>query len=128
VESSLTHAWAIRELEGKIRDNQTTIFRCKAYGDPEKEIEPYYRMNEDLQATVDFLKSPSVPPSLSPAEVAAQTWKEAAKLLQYATAYGASVETIIENFERNAEPANPIMVAQTSSWDMVIIDLKENDK
>lgn len=53
---SLTHSWAIRELEQKIRENSTTIMRCKAYGDPEHEYRMYYDMNKELQGTIDFLK------------------------------------------------------------------------
>lgn len=103
MESSLTHAWAIRELEWKIRDNQATIFRCKAYGDPEKEIEPYYRMNEDLQATVDFLKNADkLPQPGDIARTSSETWAAAAKTLRYALAYNASPEKVAETFELNA--------------------------
>lgn len=50
------HHWAIRELEWKIAENLRTARRCEAYRDPQEEIDVWYSMNKELQATVDFLK------------------------------------------------------------------------
>jgi len=49
------HRLAIQTLEQQIRENNTTKYRCIAYGDPQDEIDIYDIWNAQLQETISLL-------------------------------------------------------------------------